>query len=133
MSIFGIILICLIIAIIIFAIGIAIIELGEPERTGLWVFIITCVSFCVWIGLIFIGIGINTESEKIYIKEYLAQKETIEASLEIELSGLERLEIVKQVTELNAEFAYRKANFELWHFVVYDNTIYDGIELIKLN
>ena len=80
-----------------------------------------------------IGIGINTESEKIYVKEYLAKKETIEASLEIELSGLERLEIVKQVTELNGEIAERKASFELWHFVVYDNTIYDGVELIKLN
>ena len=49
-----------------------------------------------------------------------------------ELSGLERIELVKQATELNGELAERKARVQLWHFVVYDNTIYDNVELIKL-
>ena len=90
------------------------------------------IGVVIWISAIFIGIGINTEEEKVFVKKYLAQKHTIEASLEAEeLSGLERIELVKQATELNGELAERKATFELWHFVVYDNTIYDNVELIK--
>ena len=87
----------------------------------------------LWIASIFIGIGINTEDEKAYVQKYLAQKQTSEMSLENEeLTGLERMELVKQATELNGEIAERKAKFQLWHFVVYDNTIYDNVELIKL-
>ena len=36
------------------------------------------------------------------------------------------------VTELNGELAERKARFEIWHFVTYDNTIYDDVEFINL-
>lgn len=87
----------------------------------------------LWIASIFIGIGINTQEEKVYVQKYLAQKQTIEMSLENEdLTGLERIEIVKQATELNGKVAERKARFQLWNFVVYDNTIYDNVELIKL-
>ena len=87
----------------------------------------------LWIASIFVGIGINTEEEKVYVQKYLAQKQTIEMSLENEeLTGFERIELVKQATELNGEIAERKARFQLWHFVVYDNTIYDNVELIKL-
>lgn len=87
----------------------------------------------LWIASIFVGIGITTEEEKVYVQKYLAQKQTIEMSLENEaLTGLERIELVKQATELNGELAERKARFQLWHFVVYDNTIYDNVELIKL-
>ena len=87
----------------------------------------------LWIASIFIGIGINTQEEKVYVQKYLAQKQTIEMSLENEdLTGLERIEIVKQATELNGKVAERKARFQLWTFVVYDNTIYDNVELIKL-
>ena len=92
---------------------------------------IICIS--IFIGGIFAGIGLNTENEKIYVQKYLAQKQTIEMSLKNEdLTGLERIELVKQATELNGEVAKRKARFQLWHFVVYDNTIYDNVELIKL-
>lgn len=87
----------------------------------------------VWAGAVFIGIGINTQEEKVYVQKYLAQKQTIEMSLENEdLTGLERIELVKQATELNGKIAERKARFQLWHFVVYDNTIYDNVEFIKL-
>ena len=87
----------------------------------------------LWIASIFIGIGINTQEEKVYVQKYLAQKQTIEMSLENEdLTGLERIELVKQATELNGKVAERKARFQLWNFVVYDNTIYDNVELIKL-
>jgi hypothetical protein len=133
MSIFGIIGICLFIC-------------GCATLIGLlpclcddywdWLFpkIFIPVMIALFIGAIFIGIGINTENEKVFVKKYLAQKETIEASLEVEeLSGLERIELVKQATELNGELAEKKARFDLWHFVVYDNTIYDNVEFINLN
>ena len=84
-------------------------------------------------SVFFIGIGIVTENEKVYVQKYLAQKQTIEMSLESEeLTGLERVQLVTKATELNGEFAEKKARFNLWHFVVYDNTIYDGVELIDL-
>lgn len=87
----------------------------------------------LWIASIFIGIGITTQEERVYVQKYLAQKQTIEMSLENQdLTGLERIELVKQATELNGEVAEKKARFQLWHFVVYDNTIYDNVELIKL-
>lgn len=92
---------------------------------------IICISIFI-IG-IFAGIGFNTENEKVYVQKYLVQKQTIEMSLQNEdLTGFERIELVRQATELNGEVAERKARFQLWHFVVYDNTIYDNVELIKL-
>ena len=87
----------------------------------------------IFIGGIFAGIGFNTEDEKVYIQKYLAQKQTIEMSIKNEeLTSFERMELVKQATELNGELSERKARFQLWHFVVYDNTIYDNVEFIKL-
>ncbi len=133
MSIFGIIGICLFIC-------------GGATLIGLipcfvddywdWLFpkIFIPVMIALFIGAIFIGIGINTESERVYIKKYIAQKETIEISLESEdLTGYERVQLVTKATELNGELAEKKARFDLWHFVVYDNTIYDNVEFINLN
>lgn len=95
--------------------------------------IVTIIIPILWVCSIFIGIGIVTENEKVYVQKYLAQKQTIEMSLESEeLTGLERVQLVTKATELNGEFAEKKARFNLWHFVVYDNTIYDGVELIDL-
>lgn len=133
MSIFGIIAICLLIWGIFFLVAVALPYALDCFEDYLYLKIATTITIMLFIGSIFIGIGLNTESEKVFVQKYLAQKETIEMSLEVEeLSGLERLELVKQATELNGELAERKATFELWHFVVYDNTIYDNVELISL-
>ena len=131
MSIIGIILITFLISGLVFAIFGAI--SSETENSKL--LIVGCiVGFLCWVGATFVGIGINTNSEKIYVKKYLAQKHTIEQSLKNEnLTGLERIQLVNKATELNGEFAEKKAHFELWYFVVYDNTIYDGVELINLD
>ena len=95
--------------------------------------IVSIIIPILWVCSIFIGIGIVTEDEKVYVQKYLAQKQTIEMSLASEeLTGLERVQLVTKATELNGEFAEKKARFNLWHFVVYDNTIYDGVELIDL-
>lgn len=133
MNIFGIIGICFVIVFVIFLIYALVFGAEfEVESNLFWIISIIC-ALLVWVGAVFIGIGINTQEEKVYVQKYLAQKQTIEMSLENEeLSGLEKIELVKQATELNGEIAERKARFELWHFVVYDNTIYDGVELIDL-
>lgn len=92
------------------------------------------IGVCAWVGFIFVGIQINTNSEKAYLQKYLIQKETIEMSLESEnLSGFERIELVKQATELNGELAEKKAYIKYWYSGVNDNTIYDNVEFINLN
>jgi hypothetical protein len=133
MNIFGVIACCLPVCLFVALIYILIFGVTlEKDSSLFWKF--SALAFLVvWAGAVFIGIGINTQEEKVYVQKYLAQKQTIEMSLENEeLSGLERIELVKQATELNGELAERKARFQLWHFVVYDNTIYDNVELIKL-
>ena len=136
MSILGIIGICLAItfipAVILRMIGDTVVCENYDNVVPYWVIsIISCIV--IWTGSLFIGIGINTNAERVYIKKYLAQKQTIEQSLKNEnLTGLERVQLVIQATELNGEFAERKARFDLWYFVVYDNTIYDNVELINL-
>ena len=131
MSIFGIIALSFLI------LGLLYVVINIPcfvdEYLGAYFITNSIIVAILWIASIFIGIGINTQEEKVYVQKYLAQKQTIEMSLENEdLTGLERIELVKQATELNGEVAEKKARFQLWHFVVYDNTIYDNVELIKL-
>ena len=87
-----------------------------------------------WVGFIFVGMQLNTNSHRAYLQKYLIQKETIEMSLESDnLSGFERVELVKQATELNGELAERKAYIKYWYSGVNDNTIYDNVEFINLN
>ena len=89
-------------------------------------------AFAVCIAGTFIGIGINTEYELAYVARYEVQKETIEMSLNSEaLSGMERIELVNKAVELNGEMAERKAMYDRWHYVTFDDSIYDGIEFIK--
>ena len=106
---------------------------GDEDKQYKHFCVVTIFSIIFWVAGIFIGIGINTEDERVYVAKYLAQKQTIEMSLASEkLTGLERVQLVTKATEINGEFAEKKAKFELWHFVVYDNKIYDGVELIDL-
>lgn len=106
---------------------------GDEDKQKKHLFVVTIFSIIFWVAGIFIGIGINTENARVYVAKYLAQKQTIEMSLaNEELTVLERVQLVTKATEINGEFARKKAKFELWHFVVYDNTIYDGVELIDL-
>lgn len=95
--------------------------------TSISIFLVT------WIAGVFIGIGIGDKEERVFVARYNAQKYTIEQSLKQDtLGGLERIELVKQATELNGELAERKAKFDLWYHVHYDNSIYDNVELIDL-
>ena len=133
MSIFGIIGIGFAISSVLFGIALAIIVSSDCSF-GLASIIAAVVGVILWIAIVFVGIGLNTENEKVFIQEYLAKKQTIEISLQSEsLTGYERVQLVNNAVELNGELAKKKATFNLWHFVVYDNTIYDGVEPIDLS
>ena len=133
MNIFGVIACCFAVCLVIALIYLLIFDVALENDSSLFWELSAIAFLVVWAGAVFIGIGINTQEEKVYVQKYLAQKQTIEMSLENEeLTGFERIELVKQATELNGEIAERKARFQLWHFVVYDNTIYDNVELVKL-
>lgn len=132
MSIFLVSLIALMIAAIVFLIGLGIV-CAIDSCSDAPMFIVLGVSICAWIIGIFVGIGMCDEDDRVYVQKYLAQKNVIEQSLDNEdLTGFERIELVNKAAELNGELAERKATFELWHVVHYDNTIYDGVEFINL-
>lgn len=134
MSIFGIILLSLLIAAIPILIYWAVVYAGY-ESDWLGHFLIGGIlSLAIIVGGTFIGIGLTTEGEQAYIAKYEAQKATIEASLQSEtLGGLERAQLVNQAATLNGELAERKVIFYLWHYVTFDDTLYDGVEPIKIN
>ncbi len=99
------------------------------------VFVLVLVGSLVvtWVGGTFAGIAINDERQKLFIVQYEAQKEVIESSLESEvLTGFERVELVKQASELNGELATRKAKYDIWHYVTYEDGLYDNVEPIRL-
>lgn len=131
MSIFGILALSLLIAA-----GVASIPMigyTATEKDGF----INAAIICFVVVLIaspLIGVGLNTTNERVYVQKYTAQKETIETSLESNvLTGLERVELVNKAVDINGEFAERKAKFNIWHFVYFDTSIYDGVEPIILN
>lgn len=98
-----------------------------------WLIVGVVLFVLVWIGGIFLGVGLNDESERMFIAQYEAQKEVIESSLESEvLTGFERVELVKQASELNGELARRKAKYEIWHYITYTDGLFDNVEPIEL-
>lgn len=133
MGIFEIIFLTFLIAVVCALLVLLIFCITEPEGVLIPMIIVVSVGLVVWLGGIFIGIGLTTRHEKVYVQQYLAQKYTIEQSLKNDsLTGLERIQLVNKATELNGELAGRRARFEMWDFVTYDSTIYDNVELIEL-
>lgn len=133
MSIFGIIGISFTIAVLIaLLVDLLMIPICIDDK---WLVIIPIIAaFVLTIPFTFLGIGINTESAREYRANFEAQKAVIEQSLELDsLSGLERIDLVTKAAELNGNMAARLVSAERWHVVFYDDTIYDGVELIKLD
>lgn len=131
MSIFGIIGFSCLIGILVYAIGVlTVVIINDYEDT---IFIVTIILTVITIILgVVAGIALTTSDEKIYVAKYEAQKTTIEQSLKSDMLGdFERIELVNEATELNGELAERKAKFELWHHVHFDNHIYDNVEFIE--
>jgi apolipoprotein N-acyltransferase len=134
MSIFGIIGLSFAAATMI-ALIIVLLMLFSRDIDDKWMVIIPMiVGFILTIAFTFLGIGINTEEAMEYRANFDAQKDIIEQSLELdELSGLERIDLVTKAAELNGEMAAKMVSAERWHVVFYDDTIYDDVELIKLD
>lgn len=129
MSIFLIAFIVFAFSFLVFLCGALISTMVYHEDVGIALTII--VSVAVFIAGLFVGVGLNTEEAQVWSAKYEAQKTTIEQSLDSEvLSGLERIELVKQASELNGELAERQARAELWHVVYYDEDVYSGLEPI---
>lgn len=139
MSIFVIALITFVITFVIASIGFLVMFCIHEEQTyggdisGALLAVFILISLILWVIFTVIGVGINTECHRVWIAEFEAQKYTIEASIDSEtLSGLERIQLVTKAAELNGELARRKTEFNLWHHVVFDKTLYDGVELIQI-
>lgn len=99
-----------------------------------WIIAAVVSGVIVWIGTTVMIISTDTNDERVWVSNYLAQKQTIELSLDNpNLTGYERVALVTKASELNGELSKRKTEFNLWYNVHFDNTIYDGVELIDLN
>lgn len=114
-------------------IAIFFLEVGLFDEPKYRVLYFICVMIICLIGWSMTA-TINTESEKLYVAEFLAQKSTIEMSFQQEgVTSAERLQLVQTATKLNGEFARRKAQYGKIYFIVWgEKDLYDGIELIKL-
>lgn len=134
MSIFGIIGLSFVIALCVAALSF-IVSWGAcdcSEVTG--VVIAAALLVVLFVIGTFVGIGIVTDDARVYATRFEVQKTTIEQSLSSDtLTGLERIELVNKAIELNGELAERKAYADLWHVVLYDESIYDNVEFIKFD
>ena len=88
---------------------------------------------CSILGLI-LGGYIDIVNYEAYISSYNAKKEVIELSLKSEtISDLEKIEIVKQVTELNGELAEAKVSYNKFIYFYLDRNKINNIEAISLD
>ena len=133
MSLIGIITIAFLIALLPLLIGSIIVTENDPYHIILAWIIVIGISVAVWVGGVFIGIGLNTDEARTFIASYGAEKFTIEQSLNTDtLTGFERIELVKRASELNGELAARKEKSTFWHWVYFEKGIYDNVEFIDL-
>lgn len=128
MNIFGIIGLCFMLGALVVGIGMIVsisVESHIPDVISI------ILGLIIWIAAVFISIGVSTQNERIYVSKFEAQKITIEQSLESDvISGAERVQLVNKAVELNGELAEKKAKFDSWYYVHYDNSIYDDVEPI---
>lgn len=90
--------------------------------------LVKIIGSILFVGVIIVGcilgcIGERNKSGK-YIEQYLAEKQTIEKSLQNEsLSGLERIELVKQAVETNKKLAGYQYDCKKWYGFNIDDRI----------
>lgn len=81
----------------------------------------------------FVPYYIAKEDSNSYVNSYIIKKATIEESLKSEsLTGFERIELVKQATEINADLAQKKYEITKW-YGSYLNKEIENLEYIDLN
>lgn len=133
MSLLGIIILAFLVAFVAFGIAAVIIIGVDPYHDELAWVLVAVLAVAVWIGGIFIGIGLTTNEAKAFVASYEIEKMTIEQSIDSDiLTGFERVELVKLASELNGELAARKEKSTFWHWVYFEKGIYDNVEFIDL-
>lgn len=123
--------ICLLLTSVVVFISLCIFCGDEFTLKGL---LLTAVIGSIALGLFcYVGATIDNNSHRAFVASYNAQKFTIEQSLRnSDLSGFERIELVRQASELNGEIAVRKTRIQQWNYFHIDDSIYDGVEYITL-
>ena len=82
---------------------------------------------------LFVPYYVEKENSNSYVNSYTIKKATIEESLKSEaLTGFERIELVKQATEINADLAQKKYEITKW-YGFYLNKEIENLEYIDLN
>lgn len=86
-------------------------------------FVATTIIIISTIFSALLGIYVNNINYIKYINSYIAKKEVIERSINNNnLSNLEKIEIVKQILELNGELAEKKTEYNQKLLYFYLNT-----------
>ena len=81
----------------------------------------------------FVPYYVAKENSNSYVNSYAIKKATIEESLKNEaLTGFERIELVKQATEINSDLAEKKYEITKW-YGFYLNKEIENLEYIDLN
>lgn len=81
----------------------------------------------------FVPYYVAKEDSNSYVNSYTVKKATIEDSLKSEtLTGFERIELVKQAAEINADLAQKKYEITKW-YGFYLNKEIENLEYIDLN
>lgn len=81
----------------------------------------------------FVPYYVAKEDSNSYVNSYMVKKATIEDSLKSEtLTGFERIELVKQAAEINADLAQKKYEITKW-YGFYLNKEIENLEYIDLN
>ena len=81
----------------------------------------------------FVPYYVAKEDSNSYVNSYAIKKATIEESLKSEaLTGFERIELVKQAAEINADLAQKKYEITKW-YGFYLNKEIENLEYIDLN
>ena len=116
-----------------FLIGILIISFVEMISNNIGIISIILILIILTVSGGLIGIYFNKINYDIYINSYIAKKEVIEQSLNNEiLSDLEKIELVKQVIELNGELAENKVKYNKFICFYLDRNKINNIEMINL-
>lgn len=96
--------------------------------TGIFIIVFSygkrIVPILVFIVSVYGGIEFDKNLSRRYVYEYIAKKETIEASLQNEnLAGLERMRLVEQAAEANQELAGIQYDCQQWYGFFVDDRV----------
>ena len=110
----------------------AIIPKSDDELTNKQETILIIIFIVVWIISIVIGCYIENQKLKVETEQYRAVKETIETSLQSDkLTGLERIELVKQASEQNAWLKGTQYKVQQWYNFYLSKDILE-VEIINI-